>query len=175
MQEILQNPICRYGKEDSPVGTENFKPAYMIVAGKFKEYEKSTGALFWDDRDPSYRGKAGIVSGYIFRKRHPCKTDLGHLKVKQDGDTFYLLDNGIRVSLAIVNYYHENHADVYIETFEPFRRRGYATKLLGWVSDRLMEQNYIQEAGCAADNMESLLLHLKLGFQVVGHIRWSND
>ena len=151
----------------------DFKPAYMIVAGGFQECDAENGVVLWDDRDPACKCRTGAISGYIFRKIRPCHIQLGDLKVKQDGDTFYLVDNGIRVSVAIVNYFHERHADVYIETFEPFRHRGYATKLLGWVSDWLMDNGYIHEDGCAADNDDSLKLHLKLGFKVDGHIRWS--
>lgn len=152
---------------------ESFKPAYMIVAGRFKEYEERDGGIFWDDRDPGYAGKEGVTAGYIFRKACPCKVDLGHLKVERDGDTFYLVDNGVLVSIAMVNYFHERHADVYIETFEPFRCKGYATKLLGWVSDWLTDNGYVHEGGCAVDNRASFSLHLKLGFEVDGHIRWS--
>jgi GNAT superfamily N-acetyltransferase len=147
----------------------------MIVAGRFDELRKRDGGVFWDDRDPARKSKDGTVSGYIFRRVDPCNVDLGSLKVEHEGDKFYLIDNGVRVCVVLVNYFHDKNADVYIETFEPFRRRGYATKLLGWVSDWLADNGYIHEGGCAADNLPSLLLHLKLGFQVVGHIRWSRE
>ena len=152
---------------------EDFKPAYMIVAGKFNEYADKNGAIFWDDRDPDYAGKAGTVCAYIFRKSHPFNVDLGHLKIEQEVDVFYLVDNVSRVCLAIVNYFHERHASIYIETFEPFRRRGYATKLLGWISDWLTENGYIHEDGCAVDNRAVLGLYLKLGFKIDGRIHWA--
>jgi GNAT superfamily N-acetyltransferase len=155
--------------------SKSFRPAYMIVAGRFKEHEGSHGGIFWDDRDPDYAGKEGIVCGYIFRKVYPCNVDLKHLKVEGNGDVFHLIDNGVQVGTAIVSYFHERYADVYIETLEPFQRRGCATKLLGWVSDWLTDNGYIHEGGCAVDNRASLGLHLKLGFEVDGHIRWSEN
>ena len=155
------------------MASESFKPAHMIAAGKFKERGEGDGVIFWDDRDPDYAGKKGAIGGYIFRKVRPCKPKLGHLKVERDGDTFYLVDNGELVSVAMVGYFHERHADVYIETFEPFRCKGYATKLLGWVSDWLTDNGYLHESGCAVDNHASFRLHVKLGFKVDGHICWS--
>lgn len=147
----------------------------MIVAGRFKEHEERHRGVFWDDRDPDYAGKEGVVCGYVFRKVCPCSVDLKHLKVEVNGDTFRLIDNGVQVSVAVVSYFHQRHADVYIETWEPFRGRGCATKLLGWVSDWLTDNGYIHEGGCAVDNRASLGLHLKLGFVVDGHIRWSEN
>jgi GNAT superfamily N-acetyltransferase len=147
----------------------------MIVAGRFKEHEERHRGVFWDDRDPDYAGKEGVVCGYIFRKLCHCSVDLKHLKVEVNGDTFRLIDNGVQVSVAVVSYFHQRHADVYIETWEPFRGRGCATKLLGWVSDWLTDNGYIHEGGCAVDNRASLGLHLKLGFEVDGHICWSEN
>ena len=147
----------------------------MIIAGGFKEHEESHRGIFWDDRDPDYAGKEGFVCGYIFRKVCPCDVDLKHLKVEGNGDTFYLIDNNVPVSIAIVSFFCERYADVYIETLESFRHRGYATRLLGWVSDWLTDNGYIHESGCAVDNRASLGLHLKLGFEVDGHIRWSEN
>jgi GNAT superfamily N-acetyltransferase len=147
----------------------------MIVAGRFKEHEERRRGVFWDDRDPDYAGKEGVVCGYIFRKLCHCSVDLKHLKVEVNGDTFRLIDNGVQVSVAVVSYFHQRHADVYIETWGPFRGRGCATKLLGWVSDWLTDNGYIHEGGCAVDNRASLGLHLKLGFEVDGHICWSEN
>ncbi len=157
------------------MGSEDFKPAYMIVAGGFKEREERDGGIFWDDRDPDYVGMDGAVCGYIFRKNSRCDVGLGELKVERDGDTFQLLDDGVPVCTAIVNYFHEKHADIYVQTYDEFRGRGYATVLLGWVSDWLTDNRYIHEGGCAADNRESIGLHQKLGFEVDGHIRWSQQ
>jgi GNAT superfamily N-acetyltransferase len=156
------------------LSNDGFKPAYMIVAGGFKEHEEGQRGTFWDDRDPDYEGRDGTVCGYIFRKQRLCDVDLGGLKVERNGDTFHLVDGGVPVCIATVNYFHEKHADVHIQTFEEFRHKGYAAKLLGWVSDWLTENSYIHEGGCAADNRESLKLHLKLGFELAGHIRWSS-
>ncbi len=149
-----------------------FKPAHMIVVGRFAEREG--GAAFWDDRDPGRAGKDGIVCGYIFRKVRPCNVDLGDLKVEHNGDAFHLLDGGVQVCVALVNHFHERHADVYVETLQPHRGRGYATVLLGWVSDWLTENGFIHEGGCARDNLASVGLHRKLGFVVDGHIRWAS-
>ena len=157
------------------MGSDDFRPAYMIVAGGFKEHEERDGGVFWDDRDPDYAGMDGAVCGYIFRKAGRCGVDLGGLKVEGDGDTFQLLDDGVPVCIATINYFHERHADVYIQTYDEYRDRGYATRLLGWVSDWLTDNGYIHEGGCAADNRESIGLHLKLGFEVDGHIRWSQN
>ena len=155
--------------------SKSFRPAFMIVAGRFKEPGGKQGGIFWDDRDPDYAGKEGIICGYIFKKVHPCNVCLNHLKVERKGDTFHLTDNGIHVGTAVLSYFHERKADVYIEIVQPFRRRGYATRLLGWVSDWLTDNGYIHESGCAVDNHASLGLHLKLGFEIDGHIRWSGE
>lgn len=152
---------------------EHFKPTLMIAAGIASEEAEKHGGLFWDDRDPRYTGRDGAISAYIFRRSRPCNVDSGDLNVVQAHNTFRVIVDGEPVSLAIVSYYHERHAHVYVETFEPFRRKGYATKLFGWVSDWLAANGYIHESGCAADNQASLRLHLKLGFEVDGHIRWS--
>jgi len=163
------------GRETGILQRKSFRPAYMIIAGGFKEHEESHRGIFWDDRDPDYAGKEGFVCGYIFRKVCPCDVDLKHLKVEGNGDTFYLIDNNVPVSIAIVSFFCKRYADVYIETLESFRHRGYATRLLGWVSDWLTDNGYIHESGCAVDNRASLGLHLKLGFEVDGHIRWSEN
>jgi GNAT superfamily N-acetyltransferase len=157
------------------LGSEGFRPALMIVAGRFKETEREQREIFWDDRDPEYANKEGIICGYIFKKVRPCDVSLNHLKVEKRGDTFHLIDNGIHVGTAVISYFHETKADVYIEIVQPFRRRGYATRLLGWVSDWLTANGYIHESGCAVDNHASLGLHLKLGFEIDGHIRWSEE
>jgi GNAT superfamily N-acetyltransferase len=150
-----------------------FKPAHMIVAGRFEERRPEDGIAVWDDRDPVRVGADGVICGYIFRKAGLCDVDLGGLEVRRDGDRFFLLDGGVEVSVALVTHFHERHSDVYVETLQPYRRRGYATKLLGWVSDWLTENGFIHEGGCAIDNLASVGLHRKLGFAVDGHIRWS--
>jgi len=155
------------------VSSGEFKQAHMIVAGHFDGRQHVGGAVLWDDRDPACAGKEGVIFAYIFRKVVRCDVGLGDLKVERDGDTFYLLDGGVKVCVALVSHFHERHADVYLETFEPYRRRGYATVLLGWVSDWLTDNGYIHEGGCAIDNAASIALHRKLGFVVDGHIRWS--
>ena len=157
------------------VGDGNFKPTHMIVAGRFDGRQDKGGVALWDDRDPARTGKDGAICGHIFRKVGPCNVELGDLEVERNGDTFHLLDGGTKVCVALVSYFHERHADVWVETFKPYRRRGYATKLLGWVSDWLTENGYIHESGCAIDNAASVGLHRKLGFVVDGHIRWSRD
>ena len=153
--------------------SEGFKPAFMIAVGIPGEEADQCGGVFWDDRDPRHAGRPGGISAYIFRKAGPCNVDSGDLKVERTGNTFRLVVDGEPVSLAVVTYYHERHAHVYVETFEPFRRGGYATKLLGWASDWLTASGYVHESGCSVDNRASLRLHLKLGFEVDGHIRWS--
>ena len=155
------------------MNSEDFKPAFMIAVGTAGEEADRRGGLFWDDRDPQNAGRDGAISAYIFRRSGPCSVDCGDLEVEQSRNTFRLVVDGEPLSVAIVSYYHERHAHVYVETFEPFRRRGYATKLFGWVSDWLTANGYIHESGCAADNQASIRLHLKLGFEVDGHIRWS--
>ena len=153
--------------------SKDFRPAYMIVAGRFRERAVEDGAVLWDDRDPDYAGKDGAVCGYIFRKTGRCDIDLGDLKIEREDNAFQLVDDGVPVCVATINYFHERHADVFIYTPEAYRCRGYATKLLGYVSDWLTDNGYIHEGGCAADNRESIGLHLRLGFEVDGHIRWS--
>ena len=156
-------------------GDADFKPAHMIVAGRFEERVGDGSVALWDDRDPACVGKDGVICGYIFRKVGPCDVGLGDLRVERSGDTFYLLNGDVEVCVALVNYFHDRHADVYVETFQPHRRMGYATKLLGWVSDWLTEHGYVHEGGCAVDNMASVGLHRKLGFVVDGHIRWASE
>ena len=154
-------------------GSGEFKQAHMIVAGHFSGRQPEGSVLLWDDRDPEYAGKKGVIFAYIFRKVGRCAVDLGETKVERDGDAFHLLHGGVKVCVALVSYFHERHADVYVETFEPYRRKGYATILLGWVSDWLTDNGYIHEGGCAIDNAASVRLHRRLGFVVDGHVRWS--
>ena len=153
--------------------SNSFKPAFMLAVGISGEDMERRGGVFWDDRDPRHAGRAGFISAYVFRKAGPCNVNSAGLDVERTRNTFRLVVDGEPVSLAVVTYYHERHAHVYVETFEPFRRRGYATKLFGWVSDWLTANGYVHESGCAVDNQVSLRLHLKLGFEVEGHIRWS--
>jgi len=152
---------------------EGFRPAFMIAAGVSGEEAAQRGTVIWDDRDPQHADRHGSISAYIFRKAAPCNVDSSNLTIERTHNTFRLIVDREPVCLAVVSYYHERHAHIYVETFEPFRGRGYATKLFGWVSDWLTANGYIHESGCAIDNQASLALHRKLGFEVDGHIRWT--
>ncbi len=151
---------------------KEFKPAFQIVSGRLWKTEKEYGIEFWDDRDPRYTGRKGDAASYIFRKTRPCKIKLGKMKIQKYGDTFHLIDEGKKVAVAIINYFHRSYADVEIETLESHRRKGYATILFGWISDWLTEQGFIHESTCDIKNEASLKMHQKLGFEIVGYIRW---
>lgn len=152
---------------------KEFKPAFQIVSGRLRKTEKEYGIEFWDDRDPKYKDRKGDAVSYIFRKTRPCEIKLGKNKIQKVGDTFQLINEGKKVAVAVINYFHRSYADVEIETFEPHRRRGYATILFGWISDWLTEQGFIHESSCDIKNEASLKMHQKLGFEIVGYIRWT--
>ena len=150
-----------------------FHPAFLVVSGRLKKMEREMGIQFWDDRDPKFKDREGTPTSYIFQKTRHCNVKLGNLKVIKRVNTFHLVDNGKKVAIAEVNYFHKSYADVEVETFEPHRRKGYATILFGWVSDWLTKQGFIHESTCDVNNKASIRMHDKLGFQIVGHIRWA--
>ena len=151
----------------------DFKPAFQIVSGRLKKTEKELGIQFWDDRVPHFKEKVGEPATYIFRKSRPCSIKLGKMKIQKRGDIFHLVDSGKKVAVAQVTYFHKSYADVEVETYESHRRKGYATTLFGWVSDWLTQQGYIHESACDVKNEPSIKMHKKLGFEIVGHIRWA--
>ena len=152
-----------------------FYPSYLVVSGQLKKKEKEFGIEFWDDRDPRYQGREGEPSSYLFRKSRPCKMKLAEkMKIQKRVNTFYLVDSDKRVAEAVVNFFHQTFADVTIQTYEPYRGKGYATVLFGWVSDWLTEHGFIHESNCSVDNTASIKMHKKLGFEIVGHIRWAS-
>jgi len=148
-------------------------PAFQIISGRLKKTEQEYGIEFWDDRDPKNKDRQGESASYIFQKTRPCNVNLGKKKIHKRGDTFSLIENGKKVAIAVVSYFHQGYADVEIETFEPHRRKGYATILFGWVSDWLTRNGYIHESSCDTRNIASLKMHQKLGFEIIGHIRWT--
>src|SRR5208283_4437584 len=93
-----------------------FKPAFQIVSGRLKKSEREYGIEFWDDRDPKYGDRKGEAASYIFHKTRPCGVNLGKMKIQKRGDTFNLIDDGKKVAVSVINYYHRSYADVEIET-----------------------------------------------------------
>ncbi len=150
-----------------------FQPTYLIASGQTKKTEVQYGIKLWDDRDPRQAGREGVPACYIFRKSRPCRIKLGNLIIQKKGNDFFLISKGTKVAQALVNYYGKSHADIAIQTYESHRRRGFATILFGWLSDWLTDNGYIHESTCMVDNHASLKMHLKLGFEIAGHIRWS--
>ncbi|NPE09531.1 MAG: GNAT family N-acetyltransferase [Asgard group archaeon] len=86
----------------------------------------------------------------------------------KDGMGFCLVDNDSIASWCTTDYVIDNNCEIYIETFEGFKKKGYASLVASAVIEKCLRNNCIIHWHCWETNIGSVKTAEKVGFEFKG-------
>lgn len=86
----------------------------------------------------------------------------------RDGIGFCLVDNDSIASWCTTDYVIDNNCELYIETFEGYKKKGYASLVASAVIEECIRRNYITHWHCWETNIGSVKTAEKVGFEFKG-------
>lgn len=86
----------------------------------------------------------------------------------QDGIGFCLVENDSIASWCTTDYVIDNNCELYIETFEGYKKKGFASLVVSAVIEESLQRNYTVHWHCWETNIGSVKTAEKVGFELKG-------